>query len=295
VLTGLGQSAHARTSFWNPVALATLNELPERAAAGPFVEVLARAFFRSRADSQFVLPRVGLGDLYTDDARRFVERRGGRVWIHAPAAELEVGAGGVRGVTLRDGRTLPTDGCIAAVPPPALEPLLPPALRARTPFAALARLETSPIVSTHLWFDRPVLQGDFVGLLDTTTQWAFNRSRLLGESDDGQCVSAVISAGRSVVGWDSERITGTVLGDLRALLPTARDAVLRHAVVVKEKQATVAPTPEAERLRPPAATDLAGLVLAGDWTATGLPPTIESAVESGERAAALLAERLPAC
>jgi len=85
-----------------------------------------------------------------------------------------------------------------------------------------------------------------------------------------------------------------VLGDLRALLPTARDAVLRHAVVVKEKQATVAPTPEAERLRPPAATDLAGLVLAGDWTATGLPPTIESAVESGERAAALLAERLPA-
>ena len=295
VLTGLGQSAHARTSFWNPVALATLNELPERAAAGPFVEVLARAFFRSRADSQFVLPRVGLGDLYTDDARRFVERRGGRVWIHAPAAELEVGAGGVRGVTLRDGRTLPTDGCIAAVPPPALEPLLPPALRARTPFAALARLETSPIVSTHLWFDRPVLQGDFVGLLDTTTQWAFNRSRLLGKSDDGQCVSAVISAGRSVVGWDSERITDTVLGDLRALLPTARDAVLRHAVVVKEKQATVAPTPEAERLRPPAATDLAGLVLAGDWTATGLPPTIESAVESGERAAALLAERLPAC
>src|SRR5262249_31986735 len=172
VLAGLGQSAHARASFWNPVALATLNETPERAAAGPFVEVLARAFFRSRSDSQFVLPRVGLADLYTDDARRFVERRGGRGGVHAPAAG-GAGGGAVRAVALRDGRRLAADGCIAAVPPPALEPLLPPALRARAPFAALGRLEASPIVSTHLWFDRPVLRGDFVGLLGTTTQWAF--------------------------------------------------------------------------------------------------------------------------
>src|SRR5262249_61983967 len=144
VLAGLGQSAHARTSFWNPVALATLNELPERAAAGPFVEVLARAFFRSRADSQFVLPRVGLGDLYTDDARRFVERRGGRVWVHAPAAELDVGAGGVRGGTLRDGRPLPPDGCIAAGPPPAPEAPLPPAPRPRAPLAPPAPPPTPP-------------------------------------------------------------------------------------------------------------------------------------------------------
>jgi hypothetical protein len=113
VLESLGQSTHARASFWNPVAVATLNETPERAAAGPFVEVLARAFFRSRADSQFVLPRVGLGDLYTDDARRFVECRGGRVWIHAQAAALDVHDGAVQGVVLRDGRRLPADACVA--------------------------------------------------------------------------------------------------------------------------------------------------------------------------------------
>src|SRR5262249_3320889 len=154
VLAGLGQSAHARASFWNPVALATLNETPERAAAGPFVEVLARAFFRSRSDSQFVLPRGGRGDLNPAAARRLVERGGGGVGIHAPAAGLGVGDGAVRAVALRDGRRLAADGCIAAVPPPALEPLLPPALRARAPLAALGRLEASPIVSTHLWFDR---------------------------------------------------------------------------------------------------------------------------------------------
>src|SRR5262249_2821223 len=122
-------------------------------------------------------------------------------------------------------------------PPPPRPPPRPPALRARAPLAALGRLEPSPIVSTHLWFDRPVLRGDFVGLLGTTTQWAFNRSRLLGESGDGQCVSAVISAGRAVVGWDSERITGVVLADLHALLPAARDAVLRPDVVVKAEHA----------------------------------------------------------
>src|SRR5262249_7209278 len=87
VLGALGQSEHARASFWNPVAVATLNESPERAAAGPFVEVLARAFFRSRADSKFVLPRVGLGDLYTDDARRFVEQSGGHGTLRGQAGD----------------------------------------------------------------------------------------------------------------------------------------------------------------------------------------------------------------
>ena len=300
LLVRLGQSAHARASFWNPVALATLNETPERAAAAPFVEVLARAFFRSRADSQFVLPRVGLGDLYTDDARRFVERRGGRVWIHAQAAGLEVMDEAVCGITLRDGRRIDADACVAAIPPAALEPFLPATLRRAAPLAGLHRLETSPIVSTHLWFDRPVLRGEFVGLLGTTTQWAFNRSRLLGETGAGQCVSAVISAGREVVGWDPDRVTQTVVDDLRALIPAAAAARLEHAVVVKEKQATMSPTPDAERLRPPTRTALRGFVLAGDWTATGLPPTIESAVESGERAAnilseTVLADRLAAC
>jgi squalene-associated FAD-dependent desaturase len=300
VLARLGQSPHARASFWNPVALATLNETPDRAAAAPFAEVLARAFFRTRADSQFVLPRVGLGDLYTGDACRFVERRGGRVWMRAQAVALDLADETLRAVVLRDGRRIDADGCIAAVPPAALAPLLPATLREAAPLAALPRLETSPIVSTHLWFDRPVLRREFVGLLGTTTQWAFNRSELLGETGEGQCVSAVISAGRDAVGWDTDRVTQTVLDDLRALIPAAAAARLQHAVVVKEKQATVSPTPDAERLRPQALTPVRGFVLAGDWTATGLPPTIESAVESGERAVhvlseTVLADGLPAC
>lgn len=285
LLVRLGQTAHARESFWNPVVVATLNEEPGRAAAGPFVEVLARAFFRSRADSQFVLPKVGLSDLYTGDARRVIEANGGQVETGALATGLAVRDDRVAGVVLRDGRELAADACIAAVPPRALASFLPETVAVRPP------LETSPIVSTHLWFDRPVLDGDFLGLLGTTTQWAFNRTRLTGvaEPEGGQSVSAVISAGRDAVEWDGQRVADTVVGDLRSLVPAARGAGLRRVVVVKEKQATMACTPDAERRRPGPEPGLRGLVLAGDWIATGLPPTIESAVESGARAAALVA------
>src|SRR4029453_8516844 len=135
---------------------------------------------------------------------------------------------------------------------------------------------------------------------ESPPQWAFNRGALLGETGPGQCVSAVISAGRDVVGWDSDRVIRTVVDDLRALVPAAASARLGHAVVVKEKQATMSPTPEAERQPPPSRTPLHGFVLAGDWIATGLPPTIESAVESGGHAVPTLAEtvlanRLAAC
>jgi squalene-associated FAD-dependent desaturase len=289
VLVSLGQSAHARRCFWDPIVLATLNELPARAAAAPLACVLARAFFGARDDSQFVLPRVGLSELYTDDARRFIEARGGHVATGVPAAALAVRDDRCVGVTLRDGRRLDADGCISTLPPRALGGLIPAALCPR----GLERLESSPIVSTHLWLDRPVLPADFVGLLGTTTQWAFSRTRLAGEgAGEGEMVSAVISAGREVVGWDGDAVAERVVADLRAALPAARAATVRRTVVVKEKHATTAPTPEAERLRPAAETRLAGFWLAGDWTATGLPPTIESAVVSGHRAADLLAAQL---
>jgi uncharacterized protein with NAD-binding domain and iron-sulfur cluster len=151
----------------------------------------------------------------------------------------------------------------------------------------------SPIVSVHLWLDRRVLSNDFVGLLGTTTQWVFNRDALLGTAPgDGQRLSAVISAGHDVVQWDNARIAATVIADLQAVVPAARAARARRTVVVKEKQATISTTPAVERRRPPAETAFDNLFLAGDWTATGLPPTIESAVQSGRRAAALTIERL---
>lgn len=301
LLGELRQSHDAQASFWNPVAVATLNELPERAAALPFAAVLARAFFGTGRDAQFVLPGTDLSALYTDAARAFIERRGGRVETHAAVAGIEVDGGGVRAVHLRDGRALAARSCIAAVPPRALAALLPEAVRGAPSMRRLEDFGASPIVSVHLWLDRPVLAEPFLGCVGTTAQWFFNRSALQTGGADasvpaprapvGQWLSAVISAGHGIVEWPNERIVDTVLGDLRQLVPDATAAAVRRAVVVKEKQATISTTPANERRRPGAATALANLWLAGDWIATGLPPTIESAVMSGHHAADLLLAR----
>jgi squalene-associated FAD-dependent desaturase len=292
LLGRLRQSENACRSFWYPVAIATLNESPERAAAAPFVEVLARAFFGPRRASDFVLPAVGLSDLYTEDARRHLERHHGRVDCRAVVDTLEIADERVARARLRDGRSVEADAFVVAVPPRALTGLMPPAARPAVGVAAADAYEPSPIVSVHLWYDRPVMPVPFVGLIGTTTQWLFNRSALLGAGDGGgQCLSAVISGSREVAAWDTERIAGAVGADVEAALPGGR---LARAVVVKEKEATIAPTPAFERCRPPTATRLANLALAGDWIDPGLPPTIESAVVSGHRAAALVAERLGA-
>lgn len=289
LLVALGQSENTRHCFWYPVALATLNERPERACAAPFAEVLARAFFASRADSQFVLPKVGLSDLYTTDARRFIESRGGRVELAVPVAGLDVSGDRCTGIRFRDGRTLAVDACVAAVPPRALHAIVPSV-------NGWGELETTPIVSVHLWFDRQVLRDDFTGLIGTPTQWLFNRTSLTANGDrptgQTQCVSAVISAARDIVERPTDEVVATVVADIRACVAAARSAQVLRAVVIKEKHATISLTPEAERRRPGARTRFKNLFLAGDWIQTGLPATIESAVLSGQSAATLVAEYL---
>jgi uncharacterized protein with NAD-binding domain and iron-sulfur cluster len=171
---------------------------------------------------------------------------------------------------------------------------LPETLQKEGPFRSLEGIGVAPIVSSHLWLDRPVMEEEFVGLLGTRTHWLFNRSRLVDggrSAGGGQFVSAVISAGHEEATWTNERVLDQVLADMRALLPRAVEARLLRGRVVKEKAATISVTPAVERIRPDPVTPLANFFLAGDWTNTGLPPTIESAVMSGQRVAALLANR----
>ena len=207
---------------------------------------------------------------------------------------LEVEDERVAAVRLRDGRRIAVDACIVTSPPDATHALLPREITERAPWRHLPALGSSPIVSVHLWYDRPVLGTDFAGLIGTTTQFAFDRTRMCGTPVEGggSQVSAVISAAHAEEEWDVGRIASVVESDLRAVFPAGRAARVLRAVVVKEKHATISCTPEADRLRPGAETPLDNLFLAGDWTATGLPPTIEGAVLSGDRAAALASARV---
>jgi squalene-associated FAD-dependent desaturase len=288
-LDRVGQSEGARRRFWRPLTLATLNEAPERASAKMLEAVLQGAFLGPGADGRLGMARVGLSDLYTDDARRYLEARGGRVRLGAPVARIELERDGrvASGVALRDGELVPADAVVVAVPPRALLELLPPALVARESyFASLHRLEASPIVSVHLWLDRRVTDEEMVGLIDRPMHWIFNRNRLAAVRDPSRShLSLVTSAARRLIDLEPEALVETAWQEVARALPAARAAARLHARVMKEREATIAHAAGSESHRPRVQSPVDGLFLAGDWVRTGLPATVESAVLSADAAA----------
>lgn len=293
----LRQSEQARRCFWYPVAIATLNEDPELASAELFAEVLKRAFFSRRIDSAFVYSRVGLSDLYCDAARKFIERRGGVIACRAIAEAVELGNNGaVSAVRLREGDRLRAANFIAAVPPQQLLRLMPEGAITDPYFSRIRSLRSSPIICAHLWLDRQVTNAAFVGFIGTTTQWLFNKRRIFehhGEHHPGY-LSFVISGARGLADRSNDELLAIIMNDLRSMIPSARDASVVKAIVLKEKHATMAPDLDSVRNRPATATPICNLFLAGDWVKTDLPATIESAVIAGRMAAAAVGARVAA-
>ncbi|MFQ6672288.1 MAG: hydroxysqualene dehydroxylase HpnE, partial [Candidatus Tectimicrobiota bacterium] len=289
VLDRLETPPAARAHLLEPLALATLNDRPHRALASALAAVIREAFGGGPAAAGLGLPRRDLDQLFGRPAHRFIEAHGGRVEMQQPVETIVVGDRGVEGVVLARGEARPARAVVAAVPPWALASLVPAEARPE----GLEGLPESPIVSATFWLDRPVIDELLVGLVGTTAQWVFNRTGLLGLQSPGQVVAVTVSAADELVPTPKADIVETLMDDLRRLVPAARDARLEHAVVVKERRATVALRPGESHTRPGARTAVAGLYLAGGWTATGLPDTLEGAARSGEgAAAALLADGL---
>ena len=291
----LGQSEHARGCFWYPLSVATLNDEPDSSSAQQLVEVLRRAFFsRRRRDSAFVYSRVGLTDLYCTGATRLIERGGGAVVSRSIVEMLEVGMGGkVASVRLRDGRRIEATDFISAVPAPQLLRILPENAVADPFFSRLTGLSSSPIICVHVWLDREVTNSPFIGFIGTTTQWLFNKRQIFaqrGEAHPGY-LSFVISGARKLVDRSNEDILDMVINDLHAMIHASREAKVVKSLVLKEKNATMAPDLRSHELRPTAKTPIANFFLAGDWIQTELPATIESAVISGRAAAAAVLSR----
>ena len=261
-----------------PVALAALNERPEDGSAVLFARVLDRLFGAPAAKSGLALPRRGLGDLI-DGFEGYVESRGGSVWYRATVLGVRIESGRAVGVSLLGGDRVEAGAVILTVPHERIPWLLRPEFAA--PYQAIAATPWSPIVSTVHVFDRPVLPSRFVGMVGTETQWAFDR----GSSGGGHAVGTVRSAAVRDAERDPHAIADETTAELREAFAPARKAALLSARVYKERRATMRATPDVQSLRPKTATAVKGLFLAGDWTDTGLPPTIESAVVSGHRAA----------
>lgn len=263
------QPPRAIERFWRQVLVSAINEDLDHMAARHGFQVFQLGFLARRDSYEMGVPRVPLAKLYRAEAWERI----GNVTIRTrtPAQRIVIENGAAAGVAV-DGEVLRADHYICALPferVPAVAPEL---------GLDLAAFEHSPITGIHLWFDRPVIDLPHATLLDRTIQWVFNKDR-------GRAVQLVVSASRSLVEMPRAEVIDLAVRELAEFFPEAAAATLEKAHVVKELRATISARPGLEAQRPGARTAVRNLYLAGDWTKSGWPATMEGAVRSGYLAA----------
>jgi squalene-associated FAD-dependent desaturase len=297
-LQRMKQTPGAIERFWRVVLVSALDEELNRTDARYGIEVFWKAFLGSRRGYRVGIPSVPLADLY-QGCRAAIERRGGEVKLRAGVREIRLCEGQFACAVMEDGSEATADACISAVTHDVLPGLVPKLLSDDCgPLSGLSQIKTAPITGVHLWFDREVMTEPFLTLLDHTTQWIFNKSMLYRSESKGadgasqlregrgtQYLQLVISASYDLVPRSRQEIIDLCRRELLEVLPAAREAQLVKATVIKEVHATFSPEPGVDRWRPGQDIGVKNLYLAGDWTRTGWPATMEGAVRSGYLAA----------
>jgi len=262
------QSPRTIARFWAPVLVSAVNEELDRMAAGHGFQVFRLAFLAAKDACHMGVPRVPLGEMHSAAA---LAASGVEIHLRRKVTGMRVEGGRVRALETETG-PVEAGVFISALPFEPLRALLPDLLDDWTVFQHV------PIAGIHLWFDRPVTDLPHAVLLDSPFQWLFNKS-------DGRYVQLVVSAARFLLPWPRERVVAEAVEDLKRYFPAAAAARLEKAHVVKEARATFSARPGLAGKRPRAETRYANLFLAGDWTQTGWPSTMEGAARSGYRAA----------
>ena len=284
-----GQTKTGIERFWRAVLVSALSEELDCIDARYGIQVFWKSVLSTRKGYLMGVPTVELGTLY-DLCRTSIETRGGEVNFRAPARGLRFAGNQLKAVLFDGGREESADAIVLALPHDTLDELLPQEVKsAHAELAHIGEIKDAPITGVHLWFDRAIMREPFLSLLDTTTQWIFNKTALYGQqngnSAKGQYLQLVISASYDLLQKPRQEIIDLCLAEVRQALPPAREAKLLKATVVKEAAATFSPQPGVDRLRPMQEIPIKGMFLAGDWTSTGWPATMEGAVRSGYLAA----------
>jgi squalene-associated FAD-dependent desaturase len=289
-----GQTPHAVSRFWHPILVSALSEELDLISVSAAAQVV-RESMKSPAARQMGVPTLPLTDLY-NAAGDYVRTRGGLLHFRslvdnfsADGSQVCVGTRGKEGSGER------FDYLILALPFDALDSLLPDGSESAPIREKLAHFKNSPITGIHLWFDRQISDLDHAVLLDRTVQWMFHKSRLQpmrtqneNGSSGGSYIELVVSSSKTLIDKTRSEIVDLALGEVREFFPAARQATLVKSTVIKELNATYSPRPGIDTHRPTPVTEWPNVFLAGDWTATGWPATMEGAVRSGYLAAEAL-------
>ncbi|HET7441424.1 MAG TPA: hydroxysqualene dehydroxylase HpnE [Terriglobales bacterium] len=278
-----GQTERAIDRFWKTILVSALNEDLDRVSVACAAQVIRESFLKSAAAGRMGVPRVPLTQLYSS-AGDYISARGGEVKLRASADSFRAEGEHVK-LGVADGETV-YDYVVLAVPFDVLAKILPDGAAVEPLRRTLERFSTSPITGIHLWFDREVSELDHAVLLDRTIQWMFHKSRLLGRGvGNASYMELVVSSSKSLVEKSRAEIVELAVKELKEFFPQAREANLLKSTVIKEVHATYSPQPGVDEYRPRPETSWARVFLAGDWTATGWPATMEGAVRSGYQAA----------
>lgn len=295
------QTQGAIDRFWRVVLVSALDEELNRMDARYGIDVFWKGFLANREGYRIGIPSVPLGELY-QGCQEAIAARGGLLRTRAGVREIRLCDRRFAHAVLEDGSQISANACISAVPHSVLLSMVPGELgEEEGPLAGLKNIRTSPITGVHLWFDRVVMSEPFLALLEHTTQWIFNKSLLYASAQGGeqqapgardgeagtggQYLQLVISASYDLVPRSRQGIIEACLRELAEVLPATREAKLKKGTVIKEIHATFSPEPGVDRWRPRQEIGVENFYVAGDWTQTGWPSTMEGAVRSGYLAA----------
>jgi squalene-associated FAD-dependent desaturase len=282
-----GQSPELCERFWGVVLVSALSESLDRIDVRYARKVFVDGFLANRKGWRVLIPTAPLDELYGARVTDWLTRRGALVRTSAAVRELDVRGDVVRAAELRDGGEVTGTQFILAVPHFRVLSLLPDTLRGAPGIAAIAGIESAPISSVHLWFDRPITDRPHAVLVARLSQWMFNRTALWGAAPDpsGHCYQIVISASRQVEQQTQEQTVAQVTAELSDVFPAIRQATLLQSRVVTERRAVFSARPGVDACRSRQQSPIGNLQFAGDWTQTGWPATMEGAVRSGYLAA----------
>jgi uncharacterized protein with NAD-binding domain and iron-sulfur cluster len=292
-------------NFWSLIITPILNDDIQDVSASMGIMVVQEGMLAGYHDADMGYALRGLSDSLGGPARQCLEALGCRVMLGCPVRRLLWDGQQVEGVELASGETITADFYVSALPHYALQSALPQEAGRLPFFQQIEGLETSPIVNIHLWYDRPVMEGDFIALVDSPLQWVFNRSDFMADlgqhpyqscdsraphagkppGEEGQYICISHSAAWKYIDWPREELILEFTAEIARVFPQAAEAAVLRAVVVKQRDATFRCLPGANDLRPGSFTPLPNLFLAGEWTNTGWPSTMEGAALSGYNAA----------
>ncbi|HEV2576685.1 MAG TPA: hydroxysqualene dehydroxylase HpnE [Acidobacteriaceae bacterium] len=282
-----GQTQGAVKHFWEPIIVSTLNDTFERTSTRYAAKVIYVSLLKSAEGGRLGVPAEPLSEFYAAMAE-LAARQGAEVRLRASVERIER-VGDVWRATMSDGAVVSAKAIVLALPFEQVQRLLAtiaePSAEQRTMMEGFAHFVHSPITTIHLWLDREVTEIEQAALLDTRIQWMFNKSRIRRSGAGEHYYELVISASHAELKKTREEILTSGIEEFRRFFPAMRAAKVLRAGVLKEARATFSVTPGLERFRPEADACGDGLYLAGDWTKTDWPSTMESAARSGRMAA----------